>query len=103
MINPAALLPGAMPSLPGAVSVLPGMAPSSSSGVSSASLSPSPATTPLGAQADREDGVSFDSPVHVTTLQSAHKVSFIFLKYYVCYLEVFLAAFPSVGTSNVML
>ncbi|XP_030298012.1 WASH complex subunit 2 isoform X3 [Sparus aurata] len=73
MINPAALLPGAMPSLPGAVSVLPGMAPSSSSGVSSASLSPSPATTPLGAQADREDGVSFDSPVHVTTLQSAHK------------------------------
>lgn len=77
MINPAALLPGAMPSMPGAVSVLPGMAPSSSSGVSSASLSPSPTTTPLGAQADREEGVSFDSPVQVTTLQSAHKVSFL--------------------------
>ncbi|XP_073337472.1 WASH complex subunit 2 isoform X2 [Pagrus major] len=73
MINPAALLPGAVPSLPGAVTVLPGMAPSSSSGVSSASLSPSPATTPFGAQADREEGVSFDSPVQVTTLQSAHK------------------------------
>ncbi|XP_074501953.1 WASH complex subunit 2 isoform X3 [Sebastes fasciatus] len=73
MINPAALLPGAVPSMPGAVSVLPGMAPSSSSGVSSSSLSPSPVTTPVGAQADREGGVSFDIPVEVTTLQSAHK------------------------------
>ncbi|XP_070833544.1 WASH complex subunit 2C isoform X1 [Chaetodon trifascialis] len=73
MINPAALLPGAVPSLPGADSVLPGMAPSSSSGVSSSSLSPSPATTPVGAPVDREDGVSFDTPVHITTLQSAHK------------------------------
>ncbi|KAM9344686.1 WASH complex subunit 2 [Symphorus nematophorus] len=73
MINPAALLPGAAPSLPGAVSVLPGVAPSSSSGVSSSSLSPSPATTPVGAQAETEGGVSFDSPVQVTTLQSAHK------------------------------
>lgn len=76
MINPAALLPGAVPTMPGAVSVLPGMAPSSSSGVSSSSLSPSPATTPVGAQVDREGGVSFDSPVQVTTLQSAHKVGF---------------------------
>lgn len=73
MINPAALLPGAAPVLPGAISVLPGMAPSSSSGVSSSSLSPSPATTPVGAQADIEGGVSFDTPVQVTTLQSAHK------------------------------
>nr|XP_046258221.1 WASH complex subunit 2 isoform X3 [Scatophagus argus] len=73
MINPAALLPGAVPSLPGAISVLPGAAPSSSSGVSSSSLSPSPATTPLGAQTDREGGVSFDTPVQVTTLHSAHK------------------------------
>ncbi|XP_041803233.1 WASH complex subunit 2 isoform X3 [Chelmon rostratus] len=73
MINPAALLPGAVPSLPGADSVFPGMAPSSSSGVSSSSLSPSPATTPVGAQADREEGVSFDTPVQITTLQSAHK------------------------------
>ncbi|KAL7383544.1 hypothetical protein ABVT39_013014 [Epinephelus coioides] len=69
MINPAALLPGAAPSMPGAISVLPGMAPSSSSGVSSSSLSPSPVTTPVGSQ----EGVSFDSPVQVTTLQSAHK------------------------------
>lgn len=72
MINPAALLPGAVPNLPGAVSVLPGTAPNSSSGVSSSS----PAMTPVGAQADREEGVSFDIPVQVTTLQSAHKVSF---------------------------
>ncbi|XP_040906025.1 WASH complex subunit 2 [Toxotes jaculatrix] len=73
MINPAALLPGAAPSLPGAVSVLPGMGPSSSSGVSSSSLSPSPATTPVGAQTDSEGGVSFDTPAQVATLQSAHK------------------------------
>lgn len=78
MINPAALLPGAAPSMPGAISVLPGMAPSSSSGVSSSSLSPSPATTPVGAQADSEAGVSFDTPVQVLTLQSAHKVGFNF-------------------------
>ncbi|XP_071336712.1 WASH complex subunit 2 isoform X3 [Trachinotus anak] len=73
MINPAKLLPGAAPSMPGAVSVLPGIGPSSSSGVSSSSLSPSPATTPVGAQNDSEGGVSFDTPVQVTALQSAHK------------------------------
>ncbi|XP_045926853.1 WASH complex subunit 2 isoform X1 [Micropterus dolomieu] len=73
MINPAALLPGAVPSMPGAVNVLPGMGLSSSSGVSSSSQSPSPATTPVGAQTNKEGGVSFDSPVQVTTLQSAHK------------------------------
>ncbi|XP_035518973.1 WASH complex subunit 2 isoform X1 [Morone saxatilis] len=73
MINPAALLPGAVPSLPGAISVPPGMGPSSSSGVSSSSLTPSPATTPVGAQTEREGAVSFDSPVQVETLQSAHK------------------------------
>lgn len=66
MINPAALLPGAAPSI----------APSSSSGVSSSSLSPSPATTPVGAQTDSEGGVSFENPVQVTTLQSVHKVGF---------------------------
>nr|XP_043902136.1 WASH complex subunit 2 isoform X1 [Solea senegalensis] len=71
-INTAALLPGAAPSLAGAISVIPGMGPSSSSGVSSSSLSPSPATTPVGAQTDGE-AVSFDTPVQVTTLQSAHK------------------------------
>ncbi|XP_035760627.1 WASH complex subunit 2C isoform X5 [Neolamprologus brichardi] len=73
MINPAALLPGAVPTMPGDASLFPGMAPSSSSGVSSSSLSPSPATTPAGAGPDREGGVSFDTPVQVTTLQSAHK------------------------------
>ncbi|XP_044228874.1 WASH complex subunit 2 isoform X1 [Thunnus albacares] len=73
MINPAALLPGAAPSMPGAVSVLPGIAPSSSSGVSSSSLSPSPVTTPVGAQTDSEGGVSFDTPVQISPLQSAHK------------------------------
>lgn len=66
MINPAALLPGAVPN----------MAPSSSSGVSSSSLSPSPATSPIGAQTDNEGGVSFDAPVQVSTLQSTHKVGF---------------------------
>lgn len=76
MINPAALLPGAVPSMPGAVNVLPGMGPSSSSGVSSSSLSPSPATTPVGDQTDSEGGVSFDTPVQVATLQSTHKVGF---------------------------
>uniref|UniRef100_UPI0037E78F96 WASH complex subunit 2 isoform X2 n=1 Tax=Semicossyphus pulcher TaxID=241346 RepID=UPI0037E78F96 len=73
MINPAALLPGAVPTLPGAVSAFPGMGPSSSSGVSSSSLSPSPVTTPLGAPAGSEVAVSFETPVQVPSLQSAHK------------------------------
>ncbi|XP_078129951.1 WASH complex subunit 2 isoform X6 [Sander vitreus] len=73
MINPAALLPGAVPGTQGAVSVLPGIVFSSSSGVSSSSLSPSPTTTPVEAQTDCERGVSFDAPVQATTLQSAHK------------------------------
>ncbi|XP_074531691.1 WASH complex subunit 2A isoform X2 [Halichoeres trimaculatus] len=72
-INPAALLPGAAPSFPGAASASPGIGPSSSSGVSSSSLSPSPVTTPSGAQVTSEGAVSFDTPVQVTTLQSAHK------------------------------
>lgn len=70
MINPVALLPGAAPSLAGAVSVLPGAAPKSSSGV----LSSGPLATPVGTQAGSEDGASFDAPVQVTTLQSALKV-----------------------------
>ncbi|XP_019952665.2 WASH complex subunit 2 isoform X1 [Paralichthys olivaceus] len=72
-INPVALLPGAAPVKPGAINVLPGMGPSSSSGVSSSSLSPSPATTPVGPRMDTEGGVSFDTPIQVTILQSAHK------------------------------
>ncbi|XP_060895771.1 WASH complex subunit 2 isoform X1 [Labrus mixtus] len=70
MINPAALLPGAIPTLPG--SAFPGIGPSSSSGVSSSSLSPSPVTTPVS-KASSEVAVSFDCPVQATTLQSAHK------------------------------
>ncbi|CAN9499800.1 unnamed protein product [Ophioblennius macclurei] len=69
MINPAALLPGAAPSMPGSS----GMGPSSSSGVSSSSLSPSPLTSPAGPPPDSEGGVSFDVPVQVSTLQSANK------------------------------
>ncbi|XP_028325021.1 WASH complex subunit 2 isoform X3 [Gouania willdenowi] len=72
-INTAALLPGAAASLPGAVGVLPTMGPSSSSGVSSSSLSPSPLTSPAADQPDSETGVSFDVPVQVSTLQSAQK------------------------------
>lgn len=70
VINPNTLLPGAMPTMPGADS---GMGASSSSGVSSSSLSPSPATTPLALPLDSDGGVGFDTPVQVTTLQSAHK------------------------------
>nr|XP_057914869.1 WASH complex subunit 2 isoform X3 [Doryrhamphus excisus] len=72
-INPNVLLPGSVPIMPGAVSVLPGLDPSSSSGVSSSSISPSPATTPVGAQTDIEGSVSFDTPLQASTLQSAHK------------------------------
>ncbi|XP_029925809.1 WASH complex subunit 2A isoform X2 [Myripristis murdjan] len=73
VINPSTLLPGAAPRMPGAISVLPGQAPGSSSGVSSSSLSPSPVTTPVGTHTDSEGGVSFDTPVQVTALQSANK------------------------------
>ncbi|KAM8858368.1 WASH complex subunit 2A isoform 3-T3 [Spinachia spinachia] len=71
MINPAALLPGAFPGT--SASALPAMASRSPSEVSNSSLSPSPATIPTGAQADREGGLNFNSPAQVTTLQSAHK------------------------------
>lgn len=70
LINPVALLPGATPTLPGAVGVLPGAAPRSSANV----LSSSPDSTATGAQAGPEQGVSFDTPVQVTTLPSAHRV-----------------------------
>ncbi|XP_061545480.1 WASH complex subunit 2A isoform X2 [Phycodurus eques] len=72
-INPAAFLPGLTPTMPGAISVLPGLDPSSSSGVSSSSMSPSPATTPLGSRTDSEAGVSFDTPLQVSMLQNANK------------------------------
>ncbi|XP_068424088.1 WASH complex subunit 2 isoform X2 [Clinocottus analis] len=51
MIDPAALLPGAIPSMRGL-------------------SSSSPATTPIGAQ---KGGVDFDNPIQVTTLESVHK------------------------------
>lgn len=88
MINPAALLPGAAPS----------MVPSSSSGVSSSSLSPSPATTPIGTQTDSEGGVSFDTPVQISILQSVHKVGFLHLGVFILVtfpLLLFLACFVS--------
>ncbi|XP_061646184.1 WASH complex subunit 2 isoform X2 [Phyllopteryx taeniolatus] len=72
-INPAAFLPGSTPTMPGAISVLPGLDPSSSSGVSSSSMSPSPATTPIGSRTDSEAGVSFDTPLQVSMLQNANK------------------------------
>ncbi|KAJ8361516.1 hypothetical protein SKAU_G00180410 [Synaphobranchus kaupii] len=71
VINPASLLPGAVPRIPGAVSVLPGLSPPSPlSPTSSAPPSPACASLP---RADSEGGVSFDAPALVTTLQSANK------------------------------
>ncbi|XP_077586098.1 WASH complex subunit 2 [Stigmatopora nigra] len=67
-INPAMFVPGAAPMIHGAVSILPAPDPTSSSGVSSSSVSPSPVTTPSG-----ETGVSFEAPLQISTLQSAHK------------------------------
>lgn len=78
LINPVALLPGATPTLPGAGGVLAGAAPKSSANV----LSSSPDSAATGAQAGPEQGVSFDAPVQVTTLPSAHRVRPIFL--YLC-------------------
>ncbi|CAL9688329.1 unnamed protein product [Knipowitschia caucasica] len=68
LINPAALLPGASMSRSSS-----GMEASSSSGVSSSSLSPSPLTSPLELPRDPDLGVGFDTPAHITTLESAHK------------------------------
>ena len=83
LINPATLLPGAVPLISGGVSVLPGLVPAASLGGLSHSPSPSlitrssvsPILTPVGgAQAATGEGVNFDSPAQVTTLQSANKV-----------------------------
>ncbi|XP_046884599.1 WASH complex subunit 2 isoform X4 [Hypomesus transpacificus] len=82
LINPATLLPGAVPLISGGVSVLPGLVPAASLGGLSHSPSPSlitrssvsPILTPVGgAQAATGEGVNFDSPAQVTTLQSANK------------------------------
>lgn len=74
-INPASLLPGAGPLVPGAVSITPDLAHSSSprpAGVLQASAS----TT--GLQVAAEGGINLDMPAQVTTLQNANKVGRIF-------------------------
>ncbi|XP_066534742.1 WASH complex subunit 2 isoform X2 [Hoplias malabaricus] len=69
-INPASLLPGAAPRVPGAVSVISGLAPSSSA----QAAGPLPGFTSIPQpQAYSEGGVCFDKPVQVTTLQNANK------------------------------
>lgn len=67
MINPAALLPGAAPTRPSMEDRSPFQAPVSG-----------PVSTPVEAQAGKHagEGVSFDSPAQITTLQSTHKVCF---------------------------
>lgn len=76
MINPAALLPGAAPTLPAAASVSPSTDDHSPFKVPVSSS----ASTPVEAQAGKHagEGVSFDSPAQITTLQSTHKVCFWF-------------------------
>lgn len=71
MINPAALLPGAAPTLPAAASVSPSTDDHSPFKVPVSSS----ASTPVEAQAGKHagEGVSFDSPAQITTLQSTHK------------------------------
>ncbi|XP_053477043.1 WASH complex subunit 2 isoform X2 [Ictalurus furcatus] len=69
-INPASLLRGAGPPVPGAVSITPDLAHSSSprpAGVLQASAS----TT--GLQVAAEGGINLDMPAQVTTLQNANK------------------------------
>uniref|UniRef100_A0A9J7Z407 WASH complex subunit 2C n=2 Tax=Cyprinus carpio TaxID=7962 RepID=A0A9J7Z407_CYPCA len=69
-VNPASLLPGAVPRIPGAVSVIPGLAPASLP----AAAKPLPARDTIpGPRPSSEGGVSFDSPAQVTTLQNANK------------------------------
>lgn len=74
MINPAALLPGASPTLPAAA----GVPPSTEDRPSFKVPVSSPIATPVAAQANAGEGVSFDSPAQITTLQSTHKVRFWF-------------------------
>ncbi|XP_016343926.1 WASH complex subunit FAM21-like [Sinocyclocheilus anshuiensis] len=69
-VNPASLLPGAVPRIPGAVSVIPGLAPASLP----AAAKPLPATDTIpDHQPSSEGGVSFDSAAQVSTLQNANK------------------------------
>ncbi|XP_019903148.2 WASH complex subunit 2 isoform X2 [Esox lucius] len=68
VINPAALLPGAVPRV--GVGVPPGLSPSSTSPGSS---DHSASLGPAGTQPPDDGGVSFDNPVQVSTLRSANK------------------------------
>nr|XP_017214450.1 WASH complex subunit 2 isoform X4 [Danio rerio] len=63
-LNPAGLLPGAVPRAPGAVSVIPGLA---HTGL------PAAARTMPDHQGSSEGGVSFDSPALISTLLNANK------------------------------
>ncbi|XP_060781770.1 WASH complex subunit 2 isoform X2 [Neoarius graeffei] len=69
-INPASLMPGAGPRVPGAVSIIPDLVQSSSPRPESL-LSAAAATAGLRVAA--EGGISFDAPAQVTTLQNANK------------------------------
>ncbi|XP_016133542.1 WASH complex subunit FAM21-like [Sinocyclocheilus grahami] len=69
-VNPASLLPGAVPRIPGAVSVMPGLAPASLP----AAAKPLPARDTIpDHRPSSEGGVSFDSPAQVSMLQNANK------------------------------
>lgn len=65
-------MPGAGPRVPGAVSIAPDLVQSSSP--RPASLLPASAAT-AGLQVAAKEGISFDTPAQVTTLQHANKVS----------------------------
>nr|XP_015202220.1 PREDICTED: WASH complex subunit FAM21C isoform X2 [Lepisosteus oculatus] len=67
-INPASLLPGASPRIPGAGSVIPGPAPSQPSAPDGPPSSATSQPQPAG-----EGGVSFEAPAQASTLQSASK------------------------------
>uniref|UniRef100_A0A8C1ZBS8 WASH complex subunit FAM21-like n=1 Tax=Cyprinus carpio TaxID=7962 RepID=A0A8C1ZBS8_CYPCA len=70
VVNPASLLPGAVPRIPGAVSVIPGLAPASLP----AAAKPLQANDKItDHQPCSEGGVGFDSPAQVSTLQNANK------------------------------
>ncbi|KAL0964594.1 hypothetical protein UPYG_G00326180 [Umbra pygmaea] len=72
VINPAALLPGAVPRVPGGFGVPPSLSPTSP-GSSSSDHSASFAPSPAGTRPPVDGGVSFDNPIEVSTLQSANK------------------------------
>ncbi|XP_028845694.1 WASH complex subunit 2 isoform X3 [Denticeps clupeoides] len=70
VINPVSLLPGAVPRIPGALSPVPGLAPSPTTTITVSGLLPSPSCP---SSQPSQEGVNFDSPAQVATLQSANK------------------------------